>query len=59
MLVHCDQERAVKYLRENIDKISTSGDIFQLSLLNLLRKMCKTYPNEKVFKKFLIFRLNI
>lgn len=47
MLVNCDQERAVKYLRENIDKISTSGDIFQLSLLNLLRKMCKTYPNEK------------
>jgi coatomer subunit beta len=48
MLVNCDQERAVKYVRENINNVSTTGDTFQLSLLNLLRKMCKSYPNEKV-----------
>eukprot|EP01080_Neovahlkampfia_damariscottae_P004160 gene4160-7470_t len=47
MLVNCDQERAVKYVRENINSFSSAGDTFQLSLLNLLRKMCKSYPNEK------------
>ena len=55
MLVNCDQERAVKYVRSNINSFSSSGDTFQLSLLNLLRKMCKSYPSEKVRKKINFF----
>ncbi|KAL9658175.1 hypothetical protein ABK040_013087 [Willaertia magna] len=47
MLFHCDQERAVRYLRSNFNTISTQGDIFQLSILNLLKQMCKLYPSEK------------
>lgn len=47
MLVNCDQDRAVRYVRNNMDRITQSGDLFQLSLLNLLRKMCKTNPQEK------------
>lgn len=47
MLFDCAQDRAVKYLRSIIDQVSSSGDVFQLVLLNLLRKMCKTNPSEK------------
>ncbi|KAL0477447.1 COPI beta [Acrasis kona] len=47
MLFHCDQDRAVKYLRSIIDQIQTTGDLFQLAILNLLKKMAKNNPNER------------
>jgi coatomer subunit beta len=48
MLFHCDQDRAVKYLRSIIDQVASTGDLFQLAILNLLRKMAKNNPNERV-----------
>lgn len=47
MLFECDQAKAVMYLRSIMGKVSSMGDSFQLIVLNLLRKMCKTYPGEK------------
>lgn len=55
MLFHCDQDRAVKYLRSIIDQISSAGDLFQLAILNLLRKMAKNNPNERVRNILIIF----
>jgi len=51
MLFNCAEEKAVKYVRSMNNKVSKTGDVFQLVLLNLLRKMCKSNPNEK--SKFL------
>nr|CAG4712777.1 unnamed protein product [Naegleria fowleri] len=47
MLFHCDQERAVRYLRNMMNTVGQQGDIFQLAILNLLKQMCKQYPSEK------------
>jgi len=47
MLFHCDQDRAVVYLRSIIDQVQTTGDLFQLAILNLLKKMAKNNPNER------------
>jgi coatomer subunit beta len=47
MLFHCDQDRAVRYLRSIIDQVPSTGDLFQLAILNLLRKMAKDNPNER------------
>lgn len=47
MLFHCDQERAVRYVRSILNQVSTVGESLQLAILHLLRQMCKKYPNEK------------
>eukprot|EP00761_Pharyngomonas_kirbyi_P012384 gb/GECH01012411.1/.p1 GENE.gb/GECH01012411.1/~~gb/GECH01012411.1/.p1 ORF type:complete len:935 (+),score=230.13 gb/GECH01012411.1/:1-2805(+) len=47
MLFECAQDRAVRYLRTAIDGLASSGDIFQLALLDLIRKLAKTHPAEK------------
>mmetsp|Transcript_31115 Transcript_31115/g.70754 ORF Transcript_31115/g.70754 Transcript_31115/m.70754 type:complete len:1013 (+) Transcript_31115:49-3087(+) len=47
MLVHCDQDRAVKYVLSVQDQVSTMGDIFQLSVLELVRKVCRSNPAQK------------
>jgi len=47
MLLNCDQERAVKYILSMQDQVSTMGDIFQLSVLELVRKVCRASPVNK------------
>mmetsp|Transcript_42182 Transcript_42182/g.106207 ORF Transcript_42182/g.106207 Transcript_42182/m.106207 type:complete len:1025 (+) Transcript_42182:99-3173(+) len=47
MLLNCDQDRAVKYILSMQDQVSTMGDIFQLSVLELVRKVCRTSPASK------------
>jgi coatomer subunit beta len=47
MLFSCDQERAVRYLRSIINNVHTTGDTFQLAILNLLRKLARNNPKEK------------
>lgn len=47
MLFECSQDRAIRYLRTAIDGIASSGDIFQLALLDLIRKVAKSHPAEK------------
>lgn len=47
MLLHCDQDRAIKYVLSMQDQVATMGDIFQLAVLELVRKVCRTSPSYK------------
>jgi len=47
MLLNCDQDRAIKYVLSMQDQVSTMGDIFQLSVLELVRKVCRASPANK------------
>eukprot|EP00931_Biecheleriopsis_adriatica_P098663 TRINITY_DN726_c0_g1_i1.p1 TRINITY_DN726_c0_g1~~TRINITY_DN726_c0_g1_i1.p1 ORF type:complete len:1010 (+),score=277.87 TRINITY_DN726_c0_g1_i1:122-3151(+) len=47
MLLHCDQERAIKYVLSLQDQVSSMGDIFQLSVLELVRKVCRSTSVNK------------
>lgn len=41
MLLNCDMERAVQFLLTTQDSVPTSGDLFQLAVLELIRKACR------------------
>eukprot|EP00933_Yihiella_yeosuensis_P040295 TRINITY_DN34578_c0_g1_i1.p1 TRINITY_DN34578_c0_g1~~TRINITY_DN34578_c0_g1_i1.p1 ORF type:complete len:1008 (-),score=269.56 TRINITY_DN34578_c0_g1_i1:146-3169(-) len=41
MLLHCDQDRAIKYVLSMQEQVSSMGDIFQLAVLELVRKVCR------------------
>lgn len=47
MLLNCDQDRAVRYIFSMQDQVSTMGDIFQLAVLELVRKVCRANPAQK------------
>lgn len=47
MLLNCDQERAIKYVLSMQDQVTSMGDIFQLAVLELVRKVCRTSPALK------------
>ena len=47
MLCNSDQERAVQYQLSVIDSISSMGDIIQLVMLELIRKVVRSNPLEK------------
>ena len=50
LLFNLDQERCLKYLQnlmQSDDPVSEIGDIFQLIILEMLRKVCKTDPSQK------------
>lgn len=47
MLFHCSQERAVSFLTDNLEQVANYGDIFQLVVLELIRKVCRTDPYQK------------
>lgn len=47
MLFNCAQERAVAYLLGHLDKVSSWGDTFQMVVLELIRKVCRTNPEVK------------
>ena len=50
LLFNLDQERCLKYLQnlmQSEDPVSEIGDIFQLIILEMLRKVCKTDPSQK------------
>lgn len=44
MLIHCDLQRAVSYALSVQDSIGCLGDIFQLTLLELLRRVSQEGP---------------
>jgi len=49
-LFNIEQERALKYLGNVLqaeDPVAEMGDIFQLSVLEMLRKLCKQDPSQK------------
>jgi coatomer subunit beta len=47
MLLNCDQDRAIKYVMSMQDQVSTMGDLFQLAVLELVRKACRTSPEHR------------
>ena len=47
MLFHTAQDRAVAYLGQNLDQVATWGDILQLVVLELIRKIVRSNPYEK------------
>lgn len=47
MLENCSQDRAVQYLLNNLDNVPLWGDILQMTVLELIRKVCRSNPAEK------------
>ena len=50
LLFHLDEEKAINYLKTLMageDPVSEIGDIFQLIILEMLRKVCKSDPSAK------------
>eukprot|EP00923_Selenidium_pygospionis_P002060 GHVN01003175.1.p1 GENE.GHVN01003175.1~~GHVN01003175.1.p1 ORF type:complete len:1009 (-),score=218.84 GHVN01003175.1:523-3549(-) len=47
MLLHCDHEKAIEYALSVQDVVTGLGDIFQLVILELLRKVCRQAPAQK------------
>jgi len=47
MLFHCDMDRAVNFLHSVLSTVSTLGESFQLVVLELIRKVCRSNPAAK------------
>jgi len=47
MLFRSDEERAVKWLSENLEQVSSLADILQMVILEIIRKSCRTFPHLK------------
>ncbi|CAH2091603.1 unnamed protein product [Euphydryas editha] len=47
MLLHAEQERAHQYLAARLDQVHAFGDILQLVIVELIYKVCHTYPHER------------
>ncbi len=47
MLCNNSQERAVTYLFNNVERLVDWGDILQLGVLELIRKVCRSQPEAK------------
>lgn len=59
MLFSCAQDHAVNYLLTHVDKISEWGELFQMVVLDLIRKVCRTNRGEKgKYIKIIISLLN-
>eukprot|EP00252_Welwitschia_mirabilis_P016316 TRINITY_DN359_c0_g1_i3.p1 TRINITY_DN359_c0_g1~~TRINITY_DN359_c0_g1_i3.p1 ORF type:complete len:951 (-),score=183.98 TRINITY_DN359_c0_g1_i3:318-3170(-) len=59
MLFQCAQERAVNYLLRNLEAVPGWGDLMQMVVLELIRKVCRTNPAEKgKYIKIIIALLN-
>ncbi|KAI5071235.1 hypothetical protein GOP47_0013486 [Adiantum capillus-veneris] len=59
MLFTCAQERAVNFLLNHLDNVPNWGDLLQMVVLDLIRKVCRTKPAEKgKYIKIIISLLN-
>ncbi|KAH6554530.1 hypothetical protein KP509_1Z327700, partial [Ceratopteris richardii] len=59
MLFMCAQERAVNFLLNHLDNVPNWGDLLQMVVLELIRKVCRTKPSEKgKYIKIIISLLN-
>ena len=47
MLFHCDLDRAITFLNSVMATVGTLGESFQLVVLELIRKVCRTNPAAK------------
>ncbi|XP_050216540.1 coatomer subunit beta-1 [Mercurialis annua] len=59
MLFTCAQDRAINYLLTNVDRVSEWGELLQMVVLELIRKVCRTNRGEKgKYIKIIISLLN-
>ncbi|KAJ8758820.1 hypothetical protein K2173_000541 [Erythroxylum novogranatense] len=59
MLFNCAQDRAINYLLTHVDRISDWGELLQMVVLELIRKVCRTNRGEKgKYIKIIISLLN-
>ena len=62
LLFHLSQEKALAYLKgvmtASEDPVQEMGDIFQLIVLEMLRKLCKIEPSQKQRLMNAIFMLS-
>ncbi|KAA8521416.1 hypothetical protein F0562_012092 [Nyssa sinensis] len=59
MLFTCAQDRAINYLLTNVDRVSEWGELLQMVVLELIRKVCRTNKGEKgKYIKIIISLLN-
>ncbi|KDP33453.1 hypothetical protein JCGZ_07024 [Jatropha curcas] len=59
MLFTCAQDRAVNYLLTHVDRVSEWGELLQMVVLELIRKVCRTNRGEKgKYIKIIISLLN-
>lgn len=47
MLCNHAQDRAVSYLFNNVERLADWGDILQMAVLDLIRKVCRAQPEAK------------
>ncbi|GKU87482.1 hypothetical protein SLEP1_g1876 [Rubroshorea leprosula] len=47
MLFTCAQDRAVNYLLTHVDRVSEWGELLQMVVLELIRKVCRSNQREK------------
>ncbi|XVF35735.1 hypothetical protein REPUB_Repub18cG0171900 [Reevesia pubescens] len=47
MLFNCAQDRAINYLLTHVDRVSEWGELLQMVVLELIRKVCRTNRGEK------------
>eukprot|EP00210_Caulerpa_lentillifera_P003069 g2931.t1 len=47
MLATHAEDRAVRYLLENVEQVHNYGDLLQMAVLELIVKVCKSKPEEK------------
>ncbi|KAE8731642.1 Coatomer subunit beta-1 [Hibiscus syriacus] len=59
MLFTCAQDRAINYLLTHVDRVSEWGELLQMVVLDLIRKVCRTNRSEKgKYIKIIISLLN-
>ncbi|CAL5358743.1 unnamed protein product [Camellia sinensis] len=59
MLFTCAQDRAINYLLTHVDRVSEWGELLQMVVLELIRKVCRTNKAEKGrYIKIIISLLN-
>ncbi|KMZ70478.1 Coatomer subunit beta [Zostera marina] len=60
MLFQCAQDRAVNYLLSHVDNVADWGELMQMVVLDLIRKVCRTNRGEKgKYIKIIISLLNV
>ena len=57
MLLNCDIDRAINYALSVEEQVGSLGDVFQLALLELVRKAAKVRPSHKQALMRLVFYL--
>ncbi|CAI9787151.1 unnamed protein product [Fraxinus pennsylvanica] len=59
MLFNCAQDRAINYLLTNVDRVGDWGELMQMVVLELIRKVCRMNKGEKgKYIKIIISLLN-